>query len=553
MNKTAISDFIAKNKYILLFVAIGVVYFLYQFVDIMEVDAAQYALISMEMSFTKSFLHVYELTHDYLDKPPLLFWLSSFSFMILGVSNIAYKLPSVLIAILGIYSTYRLAKGWYSKKTALYAALILATSQAMFLLVNDIRTDTMLLGFSIFAIWQISEFLAKQKWINLILAAMGIGGAMLSKGPLGLVLPAAAVGSDLLLKRQWKNIFKYQWLIMLVIVAAILVPMSYGLYTQFDLHPEKTVYGLKGPSGLKFFYWTQSFGRITGQSNWQDNSGHFYFFHTIIWDFQPWVLLFIPALILKIRKLFIQRFRPPVAEEYMTLAGFVLFFIAFSFSHYKLPHYIFVLFPFAAIITADFFVRLSQSWQSRLGKIQFGLMHAFWLLMILDFLFIFPPKNPVLPVIIFVLYLVFVFVFRKLKFDERIMVPTIITAVALNLLMAVNFYPRLLNYQANSQAGRYITEHKIPLSKVSQPCDKCYSFDFYAKTYQPADTVFSDAKQGDYIFVSEQWLKKIVDQKVPFKIIKTFPDFRVTHLNPTFLLKKTREEALTKKYLIEVE
>lgn len=553
MNLNSLSKHIKENKFPFLFIAIGVVYILYQFVDVMEVDAAQYALISMEMSFTKSFLHVYQLGHDYLDKPPLLFWLSSLSFMILGISNFAYKLPSLLIAILGIYSTYRFAKLWYSRKTGVFAALILATSQALFLMVNDVRTDTLLLGFTVFSIWQISEYLQTQKWKNLILTALGIGGAMLSKGPIGIVLVVVAVGSDLLIKRQWNKIFKYQWLILLVLIALIILPMSYGLYTQFDLHPEKTVYGLKGPSGIEFYFWTQSFGRITGQNYWSNDSGYFYFLHTILWDFQPWILLFIPALIIRFRKAVLKRISKD--KEYISLFGFILLFVAFSFSRYKLPHYIFVLFPFASVITADFIMNLSKKWTSKVSKIQFGLMHVFWVLMLFDFIFIFPPKHFILPLILLIIYVLFVYVFRKnaSHTGHRIIIPTVVTAVAFNLLMAVNFYPQLLQYQANSQAGKYISDQKIPLSRVSQPCDQCYSFDFYAHSIQPADTVLSDFHRGDVIFTNEAWLRKIKNQQISYKTLKTFCNFRVTHLNKTFLLKRTRTKVLTKKYIIEIE
>jgi 4-amino-4-deoxy-L-arabinose transferase-like glycosyltransferase len=97
--------------------------------DVMELDAAQYANISMEMSYNKSFLEIYYRGADYLDKPPLLFWLSSLSFMLFGVGNFAYKLPSVIILLLGIYSTYRFTQMWYSKQIASFAALIFASTQ----------------------------------------------------------------------------------------------------------------------------------------------------------------------------------------------------------------------------------------------------------------------------------------------------------------------------------------------------------------------------------------------------------------------------------------
>jgi 4-amino-4-deoxy-L-arabinose transferase-like glycosyltransferase len=132
-------NFIYRNRYKLLFVGITIVYFFNLFIDIMEIDAAQYSLISMEMSVTKSFLEVFQYGEDYLDKPPLLFWLSSLSYLILGISNFAYKIPSVLIAILGIYSTYEFTKIWYNKEKAILSALIVSSTQAYFLFTNDIE------------------------------------------------------------------------------------------------------------------------------------------------------------------------------------------------------------------------------------------------------------------------------------------------------------------------------------------------------------------------------------------------------------------------------
>ena len=146
----------------------------------MEVDAAQYSVISMEMSWTKSFLHVYEHGNDYLDKPPLLFWSTAISYLVFGISNLTYKLPSVLITLLGIYSTYRFARMHYKKEVAIAAALILASSQALFLITNDVRTDSMLLGLTLFSVWQMSAYLKDRKALNFVLLSIGIAGAMLS-------------------------------------------------------------------------------------------------------------------------------------------------------------------------------------------------------------------------------------------------------------------------------------------------------------------------------------------------------------------------------------
>ena len=46
---------------------------------IMDVDSAQYASISQEMARTNEFLEVQNKGSDYLDKPPLLFWVGAVS------------------------------------------------------------------------------------------------------------------------------------------------------------------------------------------------------------------------------------------------------------------------------------------------------------------------------------------------------------------------------------------------------------------------------------------------------------------------------------------
>ena len=85
-----IGKFVWKYRYYLLFRGIFLVYFTNIFIDIMEVDAAQYSIISMEMSLTKSFLQVFEHGKDYLDKPPLLFWTTAVSYWTFGITNFAY-------------------------------------------------------------------------------------------------------------------------------------------------------------------------------------------------------------------------------------------------------------------------------------------------------------------------------------------------------------------------------------------------------------------------------------------------------------------------------
>lgn len=546
-------EFLWKYRYHFLFGSILIVYLFNLFIDIMEVDAAQYSVISMEMSWTKSFLHVYEHGKDYLDKPPLLFWTTAVSYMTFGISNFSYKLPSVLITLLGIYSTFRFARMHYSKEIARAAALILASSQALFLITNDVRTDSMLLGLTMFSVWQMSAYLRTRKSIHFLLLAVGIAGAMMSKGPLILVILAAAFGAEFLLKKQWKNIFNPRWILLLLIVGVLLFPMCYGLYTQFDLHPEKTVYGLEGPSGLRFFFWTQSFGRITGENYWSNDSGYFFFTHSILWDFQPWIFLFIPALFSKVKQIFHHLSNKIISsDEFITTSGFVLIFIALSLSHYKLPHYIFVLFPFASIITAQFIYRLSEKLRSKVARWHFGFMQLFWMAALAIMTIIFPINQVFLPLILTGLFVFSWIVFRLLRGQtERLLFPVIIIAIGFNLVMATHFYPNLLSYQASSVIGQEMREKNWDVSLYAY---ESHAIHFNARRFVPSwDTAeLLEAEKGSLVFTTQAGYEEI-DERRGATVFKRYPSHRATLLNLPFLLYWSRPDHVEYEYLVRLD
>jgi len=546
---------ILSYKYYLAFGFIFLIYFFNLFIDMMDIDAAQYAHISMEMLQNKSYLEVYNFGNDYLDKPPLIFWLSSLSYSIFGIHNWSYKLPSLLAAILGIYSTFKFTQIWYNKEKAILAALILASSQALFLITNDVRTDTLLLSWVIFSFWQISAYLKRNKWIHLLLGSLGIGLAMLSKGPIAPIVIGTGFFVHFLMNKQWKNIFKWEWLVAALIILISLLPMLYGLYQQFDLHPEKEVYQLQGPSGIKFFFWTQSFGRITGDIYWDNGTGFFFFFHSILWDFQPWIWLFIGALFLRSKELIFNRKDLLKNKEIISYSSFVLVFIALSNSSFKLPHYIFVLFPMASVITADYVFSISEKALFRFSRFQYGILHLFWLIMLVYFIMIFPPKSFILPLVLLLLFIFYQFVFFKTKSTNQLIIPTIITIIALNMLMTFSFYPELLKYQSTTIAGREILEKEKQGEQIFNFKEYSYSLDLGAKKHIPRikPKQLDSIPLGTMMFVQESVLHILDTSAVDYNILKTYDDFRVTHLSLPFLLKDKRKNVLRKSYIVEIK
>ncbi|MBC7774225.1 MAG: glycosyltransferase family 39 protein [Phycisphaerae bacterium] len=596
------SSFKQTNPWFWLALGLAAVYLRGLFLDVMDVDAAQYASISMEMLQNGNWLQVQHRGAEYLDKPPLLFWLSSASFWLFGLHNWAYKLPSLLAAFAGVWGTYRFTLLFYEEKSARLAALILASCMGLMVICNDVRTDTMLLGFSACAVWQLAEYLQFNRWKNLFAGFFFIGLAMLAKGPIGLVMPAFAVGSHLLVRRDWQGIFRWQWLVGLTVTALVLAPMCWGLWQQFDLHPEKLVNDRHGVSGLRFFFWEQSFGRITGENVWKNETSGFYFMHVYLWAFLPWCLLLPVALWLRLRGLFLpllasspttnsqQDFQAEIPAqsvvgedanngsedanngrnsdgvtsshlltkpEYYALGGFLLTFIALSQSQYKLPHYIFITLPWAAVLVAT-------SWQ-RVGRWIWAMLYfsAFVALLIAfsALFFVFPTGDIIVSAITISATAAFLWkVFRNPFPDDFEVLAQRGTWVALifGFVLNFHFYPNLLPYQSMPRVARFVRSKGIPPEKMYFFNSSSHAMDFYnGDIMENLDSPEKAAKVaseqgGIWVFTTLDGMETLEEAAVKFEETGQFRHFQVALLKPKFLDPATREETFGTYFLLKI-
>lgn len=537
----------------LLFIAIAGL-----FLDVMDVDAAQYASIALEMMQNGSWLQVMHRGADYLDKPPLLFWLSAASFEVFGAHNWSYKLPSLLAAIGGVWAVYRFTLLFYDNKTARQAAFILASSLGLLLICNDVRTDTLLLGTTALAIWQLAAYLHTGGWRYLVGGFFFAGLAMLSKGPVGLVMPGFAVGSHLLLSGRWRDIFRWQWIAGLGVTALVLAPMCLGLWEQFDLHPEKIVDGRTGVSGLYFFFWEQSFGRITGENKWKNDTTVLYFLHVYLWAFLPWCLL-LPGAWWRSVKDIVRRKTSFLKENY-SIGAFTLTFIALSLSRYKLPHYIFVTIPWASVLVAAYLNSIS------VRKIHWAAVYFLGFIgMILTSLilfFVFPDAG--IPVRVAVLALKGLLVWQVVRQpfpadSDALVLRGVLFSFIIGLVMNFHFYPNLLPYQS----GRAIAE--LARSKGIAPDELTYfhrgshALDFYNGKYLTAYDLHEDirkraAEEGAFwVCADEAGKGELEINQIRFIVEGEFPHYPVTLLKGTFLNPKKRDSVLDRIYLLRIE
>lgn len=542
-----------------IFILPVLLYFSAARLDIMDIDASQYAEISREMLQRSNWLEIYDRGHDYLDKPPFLFWASALSMKVFGVNNFGYRFPSILFALLALYAVYRLARRLYDEDTGRLAALIFSTCQAMFLWTNDIRTDTILASATIASIWLVYEWTVFRQWKYLLVGCTFIAIGMMTKGPVALLVPVFSFSVHWILRREWKMFLQPSYLVGLLLIGLLLVPMSIGLYQQFDMHPEKVMDGKTGVSGLRFFYWSQSFGRITGESPWNNNAPFSFLFENMLWAFIPWILLFIAALLIQSFGVVKQRFRLLPGQEYITTGGFILTYVSLASSRYQLPHYLFVVYPLAAIMVAallrDCFQGRYKGFFRIIRPVQTAI--AFSLLLAAGFMFLYVFKGEVWIYLAWGAGVIIWFVLAlKKMLQPKFFWLCVVSMLVSNIVMTHHFYYELLKYQAGSQIGRYVKAKDLPVERthVYNMEDPLNSLHFYSErvlTQVHSRDSFAFVP-GSWVITGQKGMDTLTQHGYHFRILDDGHFFKVSELTPGFLNPQTRGTTLKHYFVLQM-
>ncbi len=550
---------ISNARYWFLLLLVVLVYIAGMFVTLFENDSAQFAVMAMRMVQENDFLSLFKGSEEYLDKPHMHYWLAALSFKIFGIHDWAYRIPGILATLLGIYSCYGLGRLLYNINVGKLAALIFMTSQTIVLSAIDVRTDAVLTGFAIFAIWQLAAYIGTGRLKNIVLGAFGAGIAFSTKGQIALLVIGLPLLCHLAYTRKWMALFNWRILIALVIFAIAVTPMLYAYYHQFDLHPEKVIRGKTDRSGIFFIFWEQSFERMSGAGMGKNNSDYFFFFHTFLWVFLPWTVLGIAAYAARIRFLIKSKFRYIRNYEFLTLGGITLIFIVISFAQFKLPHYLNITMPLFAVLTASYLYSLYRFAKRKSLKVVLGVQYFIqglvFIVTVLVCYFVFPFENLIayiwiLPLIVLAIY----YTLKREGYYFRIITVSVISSVFLNAILNAHFYPSLLKYQAGSSMAKIVAENHIPVDNINKLSpNHTWALDFYNK--RPVKITTMEAlkdKKDIWVYVNDLQLRELNNLGFDWDKQFTETQFRITRLQAKFLDPTTRKKVLDKMHLIHI-
>lgn len=572
------------------------------FPPILEPDGALYASIAKTMAQSGDFVNLYAVDNDWLDKPHFPFWVAALSFRIFGINTFAYKFPALLFFLAGVVYTYKFARRIYPKLVAQVAALVLLTALHGVLSNSDIRAEPYLTGLIIGAVyhfWRVAPLppkraffapkvlgtkspVRKTSFFHLLLGSLMTGCALMTKGVFVLVPIGAGLVLHWLVTGNWRELLKPRWYAAVALSFLFTLPEVYTLYRQFDLHPEKVVFGETGVSGVKFFFWDSQFGRFFNTGPIKGEGDKFFFVHTLLWAFLPWSLPLYVGIGKVIAGLLKRRFnqpdatdgrpaqpnateRSPAHPEYVSLGSGVATFALFSLSGFQLPHYMNIVFPFFAIITAQFLVGLRtpvlQRWvigQSVIG----ALIVVITLLLIV----LAKPNGTYLAISLVVVVQIGVVVLFRQRAQLVTLIGRMVGAMliffgVLNLFL----YPTWLQYMAGRTAALAMNTQAGPTKKTllylpgtGVGGGSFWSYEFYADgptPYVRSDTAMqAQLRQGPQLtFTTAAWADSLSSKGFGVRRLATFPYYHVSTLSYAFLNADTRATTLEPCVLVEVK
>jgi 4-amino-4-deoxy-L-arabinose transferase-like glycosyltransferase len=295
-----------------------------------EPDEARYAEIAREMLASHNFIVPHLNYVPYIEKPPLLYWLAAGAMKLLGVNEFAARLVNAGAALIGVLATFLFALRIFDHRRALLSAAILATS-ALYALMAQVLTTDMLLTATI-AITMFAFFLQWRdggRWWWPCYFAMGL--AVLSKGPVGAVLPLATAAIFLWSEGEWRGAIRRFHLIGgLIITAAVSLPWFVAIT-------------IRQPGFFDFYFVGEHLRRFL-QPGYSHSEPIYYYIPVIAGGFLPWSLV-VPLIPWRSLQ------RNPARRFCLIAAATV--FIFFSLASAKLVPYILPGFPFAALAVAD--------------------------------------------------------------------------------------------------------------------------------------------------------------------------------------------------------
>jgi len=356
-----LSLFKIEKKHFLAILFVSILFFIGngQF-DLFDNSETHYTRVTQEMVETGDWLNLSYNGKPWYVHPPLYFWTTSIITNIFGWSEPVLRFQGSFFTMGCVIMTYLIAHLFFGSTIALGSALIFGTSIYIIAIGKLAIFDAHLYFFMLLSLYLILDHLHRKdtKPYFILVAGIATGLGVLAKGPISLVQQLLFLFPYLLYLKDWTR-FKSPW-VWATIGIAIAIPAPW--YAHQLIHHGKPFFDL----ALRDYTWFRFFGVVESQS------GPWHYYFTVLLGFFPW-LCWLPFIIYSHfkTKLFSQNSLEAKGLMFAWIST-IITFVFFSIAQTKLPNYIYLMFPFMAILSSHWFFQEKSSKQALLSLIVFA-------------------------------------------------------------------------------------------------------------------------------------------------------------------------------------
>ncbi|MBP2654501.1 MAG: hypothetical protein H6Q73_2070 [Firmicutes bacterium] len=289
---------------------------------------ANYALTAKEMLANGDWLSPRIYGQFWYDKPAMFYWLIMLGYKAFGVNEFAARFPSALFSAASVSFIYWFGRRIFgSSRAGIFAAVALATSLQYWVMARMVITDAVL--FFYFSVALAALYLGlngqSKKWYIVAYACAGL--AVLTKGPMGIVLPALIVFVYIIVEQRWELFGKLYIIPGMMIFSLVALPWFVAMYK------------VHGQPFIDTFFGLHNYLRATVSEHPKDNVFYYYLVLFPV-SLLPWTGVFFHSLIGK---------KPKDFNFLVVWLGVIIGF--FTLMATKYPTYVFpASFPAALII-----------------------------------------------------------------------------------------------------------------------------------------------------------------------------------------------------------
>jgi len=342
-----------------------------QYRDLFNTDEGRYAEIPREMVVSGNWVTPHLDGLKYFEKPAMQYWLTAGAYVAFGEHTWTARLWTVVSGLLGLLFTYYAGLRLFDRRTGFLSAAVLAGS-AYYSAMGHINTLDM--GLTFFMTVSLFAFLLAQgaskdraeQRLWMLLSFASAGGAVLSKGLIGIVIPGAVLVLYSLAKRDWglwKRLHLVPGLAVFLVVTC----------------PWFVVVSERNPKFFWYFFIREHFERYLTPISHR-HGAWWYFIPIFLLGVMPWLVQSGRGLLLgfqKSRRTNSGRFDTP----YFLWVWVVFILLFFTVSDSKLPSYILPVMPAFALLLGRQLVEAtpSQVRTSAYISLAFGAIALFYL------------------------------------------------------------------------------------------------------------------------------------------------------------------------------